>query len=86
MLFNSFTASIFVLALTSSINAAATGESGCVFAPALGNPDPGLSDVQHPSNTAPCGGQTIGSNLDSSTPVAVGSNLQFKIQVTSFGA
>jgi hypothetical protein len=76
--------------LTSSTNAQASTQgspqSGSVFAPALGNPNPGLSDVQRPSETAPCGGQTIGSNLGSSTPVAVGSNMQFNIQVTSFGA
>jgi hypothetical protein len=88
MLFNSVTASIFLLALTSSVNAQATGspQSGSVFAPALGNPNPGLSDVQHPSDTTPCGDKPIGSNLDTSTPIAVGSNGQFSIQVTSFGA
>jgi hypothetical protein len=90
MLFNSFTASVFLLALTSSVNAQATGsaqtQSGSVFSPALGNPSPGFKDVQRPSQTAPCGDKPIGSNLDASTPIAVGSDGKFNIQVTSFGA
>jgi hypothetical protein len=87
MFSKSLAASIFLLALTSSVNAQASNQgSGCVFAPALDNADPGASDVQHPSSDAPCGDVNIPQNIDSSTPVAVGNNLQFSVQVTNFAA
>jgi hypothetical protein len=86
MLSKSFAASIFLLALTSSVNAqASTGGSGCVFAPALANANPVASDVQHPSSSAPCGDVNIAQNIDSSTPVSVNSKMQFNVQATSFG-
>ncbi|KAI0274097.1 hypothetical protein BGY98DRAFT_936102 [Russula aff. rugulosa BPL654] len=82
MLSKSFAASIFLLALTSSVNAQG---SGCVFAPALANANPGAGDVQHPSSSAPCGDVNISQNIDSSTPVPLDSSMQFNVQVTSFG-
>ena len=86
MLFKSFTASVLLFALTSSVNAQdSTSQSGCVITPALGNPNPGAGDVQRPSNSAPCGDIPISSNLDSSTAVPMDSTGQFSVKITGFG-
>jgi hypothetical protein len=61
MLCKSFIASIFLLALTSSVDAHAA------IAPALGaEGTPTLDDVQEPSTSSPCGNINIADNLDTS--------------------
>jgi hypothetical protein len=78
MFSKSFTASIFLLALTSSVTAQ------CVITPALGASDPGASDVQHPTDSAPCGNINIGQNLDTSTPIPADTNGQFSPSIKNF--
>jgi len=60
MFSKSFVAPIFLLALTSSVNAQ------CSITPSLG----ASNDVQQPSEAAPCGTINIAQNLGSSTPLA----------------
>ncbi|KAI0274094.1 hypothetical protein BGY98DRAFT_1117941 [Russula aff. rugulosa BPL654] len=85
MLFKSFTASLFLLALTSSVNA--QEEEGCAISPAMGvSGTPGASDIQQPSDDAPCGNVNITQNLDTSEAVQADSNGQFKVSVIGFGA
>jgi hypothetical protein len=79
MLSKSFIAPIFLLALTSSVNAHAA------VAPALGvEGTPTLNDVQKPSTDAPCGNINIADSLDTSTPVAVSSDGEFVVTITNF--
>jgi hypothetical protein len=79
MLSKSFVASVFLLALTSSVNA------NCVITPALGvSGDPAAGNVQHPSSAAPCGDIPIGSNLDSSSTIQADTNGQFTPSITNF--
>jgi hypothetical protein len=78
MFSKSFTASIFLLALTSSVTA------DCVIAPALGATDPGASDVQHPTDGAPCGNIPIAQNLDISTPLQADTSGRFFPIITNF--
>ncbi len=81
MLFKSFTASIFLLALTSSVNA-----QGIVVTPPMGvSGDPASGDVQHPSNSAPCGDKPIAQNIDTSNTVQAGTDGTFNVHVTNFG-
>ena len=85
MLVKSFTASVFLLALTSSVNA---DQAGCAISPAMGvsGGTPGAGDVQQPSSSAPCGNVDIPQNIDTSTPVQAGTNGQFKVSVMNFEA
>jgi hypothetical protein len=78
MLSKSFTASIFLLALTSSVTA------DCVISPALGAPNPVASDVQHPSDGAPCGNIPIAQNLDTSTTIQADSSGNFFPTIQNF--
>jgi len=79
MLSKSFTAPIFLLVLTSSVNAQA------VVAPALGvKGTPVLGDVQRPSADHPCGNVNIAQTLDTSTPVAADANGTFLASIDSF--
>jgi len=79
MLSKSFTASLFLLALTSSVNANA------VVAPCLGvQGTPGATDVQHPSDASPCGSISISQNLDTSNAIQADSSGQFKPSITNF--
>ena len=72
-------APIFLLALTSSVNAHAA------IAPALGvQGDPTRNDVQQPSQANPCGNITIAQNLDTSTPVNAFANGTFSASITDF--
>ena len=80
MFSKSFTASILLLALTSSVTA------DCVIAPALGvSGTPGASNVQHPSDSAPCGSIPIGSNIDSASTIQADGSGQFKPSIMNFG-
>ncbi len=82
MLSKSFTASILLLALTSSANA----QDGSVISPALGiSGTPGSGDIQKPSDGAPCGDTSIPQNIDGSTPVVAGTNGQFIVSAINFG-
>jgi len=85
MFYKSFTASVFLLALTSSGSAQNQDPKGIVIAPALGVPNPGVSDVQHPSTSAPCGDKSITQNLGGSTPVQADTDGKFKVHVINFG-
>ena len=79
MFSKSFTASLFLLALTSFVNA------DCVITPALGvSGNPGTGNVQQPSSAAPCGNIPISKNIDSSTPIQADGNGQFKPSITNF--
>ncbi|KAN0125544.1 hypothetical protein V8E52_000751 [Russula decolorans] len=79
MLSKSFTASILLLALTSSVTAQ------CAISPALGvTGTPGTSDVQHPSESAPCGSIPIGQNIDSATTIPANENGLFEPTITNF--
>ena len=79
MLSKSFATSIFLLALTSSVNA------NGIITPALGvSGSPGSSDVQHPSDTAPCGTIPIAQNLDTSTAIQADGNGKFTPSITNF--
>ena len=83
MHFKSFTASLFLLALTSSVNAQ---EEGCAISPAMGvSGTPGAGDIQQPSDDAPCGNVNITQNLDTSEAVQADSNGQFKVSIIGFG-
>jgi len=80
MLSKSFTASIFLLALTSSVNAQ------CVVTPPLGSSgNPTAGDVQQPSSSAPCGSIPIAQNLDSSEAVKADTSGNFVVSITNFG-
>ena len=85
MLYKSFTASVFLLALTSSVSAQSQDPKGIVITPALGVSNPGASDVQHPSTNAPCGDKSISQNLGSSTPVQADTDGKFRVHVLNFG-
>jgi len=79
MLSKSFAASLFLLGLTSSVTADG------VVTPALGvSGNPATSNVQHPSDSAPCGTIPISQNIDSSTPIQADGNGQFKPSITNF--
>jgi hypothetical protein len=79
MLSKSFTASVFLLALTSSVTAQ------CIITPALGvTGTPKASDVQHPSDSGPCGNVSISQNLESSTPVVADSSGKFHVTIQNF--
>ena len=79
MFFKSLIAPIFLLALTSSVNAHA------VVAPALGvKGNPARSDVQRPSQAKPCGNINITQNLDNSTAVNVNAKGIFTANITGF--
>jgi hypothetical protein len=72
-------APIFLLALTSSVNAHAA------IAPALGvKGDPTRNDVQQPSQANPCGNINTAQNLDTSTPVNAFANGTFSASITDF--
>ena len=83
MLFKSVTASVLLLALTSSVNAA---QDGCLITPALGASNPGPSDIQQPSDSAPCGKISIPQNIGSSNSVTADSNGKFTVTATNFVA
>jgi hypothetical protein len=79
MLSKSFTASALLLALTSSVTAQ------CIITPALGiTGTPKASDVQHPSDSGPCGSMSISQYIDSSTPVQAEASGQFKVTIQGF--
>jgi hypothetical protein len=79
MFSKSFIAPIFLLALTSSVNAHAA------IAPALGvKGNPARSDVQRPSQAKPCGTINIAQNLDTSSPVNALANGTFSASITDF--
>ncbi|KAH9994225.1 hypothetical protein BJV77DRAFT_1182556 [Russula vinacea] len=79
MFFKSFIAPIFLLALTSSVNAHAA------IAPALGvKGNPARSDVQRPSQAKPCGNINIAQNLGNSTAVNVNAKGIFTANITGF--
>ena len=81
MFSKSFTASILLLALTSSVNAA---QGGTIVSPPLGGPsNPGPNDVQRPSESAPCGNMPIGPNFNSSTALTAGSDGKFTPNIIS---
>ncbi|KAI0251236.1 hypothetical protein BJV78DRAFT_1213598 [Lactifluus subvellereus] len=79
MLSKSFIASVFLLTLTSSVNAHAA------ISPALGvKGNPVRNDVQRPSNGKPCGNVNIAQNIDTSTPVVADANGTFSASITNF--
>ncbi len=79
MLSKSFVASIFLLALTSSVNANA------VITPLLGvQSTPGASDVQQPSDGKPCGNIPIFQNIDTSQTCQADSTGEFKPSIINF--
>jgi hypothetical protein len=79
MFSKSFIASIFLLALTTSVNAHAA------IAPALGvKGNPVRGDVQRPSANSPCGNVNIAKNIDTSTSVAADANGSFSPSITNF--
>ncbi|KAI0002115.1 hypothetical protein BJV74DRAFT_722801, partial [Russula compacta] len=79
MFSKSFIAPIFLLALTSSVNAHAA------VTPALGvQGTPQRSDVQRPSADKPCGNVNIAQNLDSSTAVPASANGTFSPSILDF--
>ncbi|KAF8504834.1 hypothetical protein F5888DRAFT_792560 [Russula emetica] len=81
MLSKSFTASILLLALTSSVNAQ------CVFSPPFGGSgNPAASDVQQPSSDTPCGKTSISQNIDTSSAVNADADGQFTISAINFAS
>jgi hypothetical protein len=87
MLSKSFVAaSIFLLALTSSVDAQASAQQGSFIIPGLGvSGTPGSGDVQNPSNAAPCGDIPItAQNLANSNPVQADASGVFKVSVMNF--
>jgi hypothetical protein len=79
MFSKSFIAPLFLLALSSSVNAHAA------IAPALGvKGNPVRGDVQRPSATAPCGTINIAQNIDTSTAVQANANGSFSPSITNF--
>jgi hypothetical protein len=79
MFSKSFIASVFFLALMSSVNAHA------VVAPALGvRGNPARSDVQRPSPAKPCGNINIAQNFDTSTAVKANAKGIFAANITGF--
>ena len=79
MFSKSIIAPLFLLALTSSVNAHAA------VAPALGvKGNPARSDVQRPSQAKPCGNIDIAQNLDTSTAVNANANGSFAASITDF--
>ena len=79
MISKSFVASIFLLALTSSVNANAV-----VTPPLSVQGTPGASDVQQPSDGKPCGNIPISQNIDSSQTVQANSNGEFNPSIINF--
>jgi hypothetical protein len=89
MLSKFFTAPIFLLVLTSSVNAGDAGEA--FIAPGLGvsgTQDPKSGDVQHPSTATGefCGGMSIAGNLDTSTHVQAATDGTFAATITNFAS
>jgi hypothetical protein len=81
MFSKSIIAPIFLLALTSSVNAHA------LIAPALGVKGDGTrNDVQRPSDANRCGNVNIVQNLDTSTPVQAKADGTFLASITDFNA
>lgn len=79
MFSKSFIAPIFLLALTSSVNAHAG------ITPALGvKGNLARSDVQRPSTAQPCGNINIAQNLDTSTAVNADASGNFLPSITNF--
>jgi hypothetical protein len=79
MFSKSFIATIFLLALTSSVNAHAA------VSPPLGvKGDPKRTDVQQPSKADPCGNVNIAQNIDTSTPTDAFANGTFSASITDF--
>ena len=79
MLSKSFTALIFLFALTSAVNAE------CVITPGIGLPtDPGANDAQQPSSSKPCGDISISQNLGSATTVSADASGNFEVSATNF--
>jgi hypothetical protein len=79
MFSKSLIAPIFLLALTSSVNAHAG------VSPALGvKGNLARSDVQRPSQAKPCGNIDIAQNLDTSTAVNANGNGSFAASITDF--
>ena len=75
-------APIFLLALTSIVNA------GCVITPGLGLPEnPVAADVQNPSSTgAPCGSVNIPQTINSATPVTADASGNFPVSILNFNS
>jgi len=81
MFSKSLIAPLFLLALTSSVNAHAA------IAPALGvKGNPVRGDVQRPSAAAPCGTVNIAQTIDTSTAVQANANGSFSPSITDFNA
>jgi len=79
MFSKSFIASVFLLTLTSSVNAHAA------IAPALGvKGNPVRNDVQRPSGGNPCGNVDIAKNIDTSTPVVADAAGKVSASITNF--
>ena len=79
MFSKSFTASIILLALTSFVNA------DCLISPPLGvSGNPAASNVQQPSEAAPCGNIPISQNIDTSSAISADGNGLFAPKVTNF--
>ena len=80
MLSKSFIAASILLALTSTVTA------DSVITPALGvSGTPGARNVQHPSDSAPCGSIPISSNIDSAGTIQADANGKFTPSVMNFG-
>ncbi|KAF8504836.1 hypothetical protein F5888DRAFT_1658984 [Russula emetica] len=80
MLSKSSAASIFLLALTSSVNAQ------CVVTPPLGGSGkPTAGDVQQPFSVTPCGSIPIAQNIDSSEAVKADTSGKFIVSIINFG-
>lgn len=81
MLSKSLTASVLLLALTSSANA----QNGCAVSPAMGvsGGTPGSNNIEQPTDNSPCGGISISQNIDSSTFAEI-ANGRFMVNVIDF--
>ena len=79
MFSKSFIAAIFLLALTSSVNAE------IVITPALGvKGKPERSDAQRPSQAKPCGNINIAQKLDTSIAVKANADGSFTTKIIGF--
>jgi hypothetical protein len=79
MFSKSFIAFVFLLTLTSSVNAHA------IISPALGiQGKPMRNDVQRPSNGNPCGNVDIAEHINTSTAVVADENGTFSPSITNF--
>jgi hypothetical protein len=84
MLSKSFAAPIFLLALTSFVNA-----GGVVVGPSLDGPssNPQPSDVKQPTQTEPCGsGVDIAKTIGTANCVAPDANGDYTFFMSNFGA